>query len=201
MRKPEAARLMDWFYAIPPYRWLLPFGGSRTHYEIIGSATTICACGWVDVKTAFLGPNATRLRCILPLNGPSREALVWEGTMPAGVARGMRGLRATPATRHSRRGCTNYYRRRGVVGAPLEHQRSDGFLAPPGLVVLHLPIPHPPWIPRDPPCEGLQTAVRRCTVFQAHAAEISREHPAGKVAAPSTGRTIGGRGGTQERVD
>src|ERR1039458_4341142 len=62
-------------------------------YEIIGSATTICALAWLDVKTAFLGPNATRLRCILPLDGPSREAFVWQGTMPAGVARGMRGLR------------------------------------------------------------------------------------------------------------
>jgi hypothetical protein len=27
-------------------------------YEIIGSATTICALAWLDVKTAFLGPNA-----------------------------------------------------------------------------------------------------------------------------------------------
>src|ERR1035441_2778086 len=91
-------------------------------YEIIGSATTICALAWLDVKTAFLGPNATGLRCILPLDGPSREAFVWEGTMPAGVARGMRGLRATLATRYSRRGCTNHHRRRGVVGAPLEHR-------------------------------------------------------------------------------
>jgi hypothetical protein len=33
MRKPEAAHLMDWFYEIPPYRWFLPNGGSRTHYE------------------------------------------------------------------------------------------------------------------------------------------------------------------------
>src|ERR1035441_2597151 len=30
MRKPEAAHLMDWFYDMLPYRWLLPFGGSRT---------------------------------------------------------------------------------------------------------------------------------------------------------------------------
>ena len=30
MRKPEAAHLLNWFYAIPPYRWFLPFGGSRT---------------------------------------------------------------------------------------------------------------------------------------------------------------------------
>src|ERR1039457_1236128 len=82
-------------------------------YEIIGSATTICALAWLDVKTAFLGPNATRLRCILPLDGHLAKPL-WEGTMPAGVARGMRGLRATPATRHSRRGCTNHHRRRGA---------------------------------------------------------------------------------------
>jgi hypothetical protein len=33
MRKPEAAHLMDWFYEIPPYRWFLPQGGSRTHYK------------------------------------------------------------------------------------------------------------------------------------------------------------------------
>src|ERR1022692_2028670 len=29
MRKPGAARLMNWFYELPPYRWFLPFGGSR----------------------------------------------------------------------------------------------------------------------------------------------------------------------------
>jgi hypothetical protein len=28
------------------------------HYEIIGSAITICALAWMDVKTAFWGPNA-----------------------------------------------------------------------------------------------------------------------------------------------
>ena len=116
-------------------------------YEIIGSATTICALAWLDVKTAFLGPNATRL----PLNGPFREAFVWWVTMPAGVVRGMRELHAAPATRHSRRGCTNHHR--SVVGAPLEHQQSDRFLAPLGLVALHLPIP--PWIPSGSPMRGL----------------------------------------------
>ena len=93
MRKPEAAHLMDWFYEIPPYRWLLPFGGSRTRYEIIGSATTICALARMDVKTAFLGPNATTAWCMLPLNGPSGEALAPKGTVPAGVARGRRAGR------------------------------------------------------------------------------------------------------------
>ena len=74
------------------------------------------------------------------------------------------------------------------------HQQSDRFLAPLGLVVLHLPL----GFPRDPPCGGLQTTVRRCTVFLAHVTEICTEHTAGKVAAQSTGRTIGGRRGTQE---
>src|ERR1017187_68909 len=74
MRKPEAAHLMDWFYEIPPYRWLLPFGGSRTRYEIIGSATTICALARMDVKTAFLGPNATTAWCYAPF-----ERTIWRG--------------------------------------------------------------------------------------------------------------------------
>ena len=58
MRKPEAAHLMDWFYEIPPYRWLLLLEDRAPHYEIIGSAITICALAWMDVKTAFWGPNA-----------------------------------------------------------------------------------------------------------------------------------------------
>src|ERR1039457_3953168 len=79
-------------------------------YEIIGSATTICALAWMDVKVAFLGPNAT-VRCILPLNGPPRKALASEGTVPADVARGMRRPRATPDARHARGGCTNHHGR------------------------------------------------------------------------------------------
>ena len=30
MSKPEAAYLMDWFYALPPYQWLLPDWRIRT---------------------------------------------------------------------------------------------------------------------------------------------------------------------------
>src|ERR1039457_5664058 len=111
-------------------------------YEIIGSATTICALAWLDVKTAFLGPNATRLRCILPLDGHLAK-LLWEGTTPAGVARGMRGLRATPATRHSRRGCTNHHRRRGAVGAPLEYQQVLPLPCPSRASSPPSPVPHP----------------------------------------------------------
>src|ERR1039458_9662078 len=92
-------------------------------YEIIGSATTICACGGWMSRRHFWGRMPPDYGVSCRLNGPSRDAFVWEGTMPAGVARGMRGLRATLATRYSRRGCTNHHRRRGAVGAPLEHSR------------------------------------------------------------------------------
>jgi hypothetical protein len=61
MRKPEAAHLMDWFYEIPPYRWLLPFGGSRTHIQIKNRVRNHnMRSPGIDVKAAFLGPNAIR---------------------------------------------------------------------------------------------------------------------------------------------
>src|ERR1700690_24386 len=59
-----------------------------------------------------------------------------------------------------------------------------------GPVVLHCIRPRSPG-------EGLQSSVRRCIVFQAYAAETTTARTAGSVAAQSTGRTIGRRGGTQ----
>src|ERR1035438_2074235 len=68
-------------------------GGSRTHDEIFGSATTICALAWMEVKTAFLGPNATL--CLLVLltlctdcAPPARHSLggMYEPSLQVGVA-------------------------------------------------------------------------------------------------------------------
>ena len=54
MRKPGAARLVNWFYELPPYRWFLPFGGSGP-VSRNGPATTICACLGMHVKAQFWG--------------------------------------------------------------------------------------------------------------------------------------------------
>ena len=56
MRKPEAAHLLNWFYAIPPCRWFLPFGGSRT-LQIIRVRNANMHLPGMDVKAAILGPK------------------------------------------------------------------------------------------------------------------------------------------------
>src|ERR1035441_5570125 len=53
------------------------------------------------------------------------------------------GCAPPPATRHSRRGCTNHHRRRGAWVRHWSTSKSDRSLAPPGLVVLHRPFPTP----------------------------------------------------------
>ena len=88
-------------------------------YEIIGSATTICALVRMCVKTAFLGPNAPGTRCISRLNGAPHMALASEGTVPAGVSHAMHRPGAAPAraTTHAP-GCVNHHLRRCCCPQP-----------------------------------------------------------------------------------
>jgi hypothetical protein len=128
-------------------QFLLIVGSSlledRAPTMIIGSATTICACaGWMS-RRHFWGRMPPDYGVYLPSNGPSKEAFVWQGAMPAGVNRDRCGLHATPTARHPGRACTNYHRRRG-----------DRFLA----LLASSPPPHVPsprWISRDPPIIGI----------------------------------------------
>jgi hypothetical protein len=49
LRKPGAARLMNWFYELPPYRWFLPFGGSRPTARYSGLQPQYApARGWLS---------------------------------------------------------------------------------------------------------------------------------------------------------
>ena len=59
MRKPGAARLMNWFYQLPP----LFFYSSRLEDPdpIIGSANQNMRLPRVEVKAAIIGPNTRRV--------------------------------------------------------------------------------------------------------------------------------------------
>ena len=78
---------------------------------------------WMDVKTAFLGPNATRLRCILPFEWTISRSLCVGGHYACWRCKGYARAARHPPPRDTHAADVRTITEGEVPGCAMEHQQ------------------------------------------------------------------------------